>query len=568
MASSNQQNNNNQLQEEESAHYIVQSDASPFSEHASIEVSIEAIHNQQNFSQGNLSDDTVVINEVPYYKAVPNKWRKKCKNHFEDFWKKYFHILFDDLDSKYHQRFIDLKIDDIRCIPFITEKHLLMQVQMITSHAQNALQMIYKFNQNKDIFFEWLSKTCQCPKYISNFEDAGILTWSIFAQRIVTKSDLNKIIPANQKNNNFDRNLLWRNIPKDVWDYYNIDRDNTISKRYDIASLSPSPFSTSQPTNLIPDISWNKSDKTPQKSIEILWIIFIIILFVFDVIVAVIIVFAYFTNSQMPNKWDNVMPYLINNILNPLHFMIQLLLIIGWMEWMVFVKQNKCVKWVYYCILVLLIGSVFIFILNIIVYFLEYHVEFTNVFMDYMHSIQTSKFYRNAWFIINGITFLIILFVIGCISICKIRNKKIKHLALRKEGENKIVKNLEKNKEIFCCRMFSYFSLTVVKYVLVTMFINLLMFTQTVIWIYWRYIRVSKLTHYEIRNNNEFKIIIFGLDMLCVLFGILLVYYLRKQRLNYEKIEEMHHSHRKFNHSAMQSEDINGISSFHTTPIL
>eukprot|EP01084_Bolivina_argentea_P320062 555252_1 len=84
-----------------------------------------------------------------------------------------------------------------------------------------------------------------------------------------------------------------------------------------------------------------QSQQQPQRIVEILLIIFIIILFVFDIIVAVIIVCEYFTNIDTPNILENVMPYLINNIFNPLHFIIQLLLILGWMEWLVTCQSKK-----------------------------------------------------------------------------------------------------------------------------------------------------------------------------------------------------------------------------------
>eukprot|EP01084_Bolivina_argentea_P320063 555253_1 len=139
-----------------------------------------------------------------------------------------------------------------------------------------------------------------------------------------------------------DESINNQNVLKD-----SMHRQDISSSNHSHISQHPVPPSSSPPNIMPQSLSTDhlyrikQSQQQPQRIVEILLIIFIIILFVFDIIVAVIIVCEYFTNIDTPNILENVMPYLINNIFNPLHFIIQLLLILGWMEWLVTCQSKK-----------------------------------------------------------------------------------------------------------------------------------------------------------------------------------------------------------------------------------
>ena len=110
-------------------------------------------------------------------KAIPNQFRPACKKHvkctkcinisehfpqlyvhvhlstfaqFEDFWSDYFNIFDQEREQQYHSKFIELKIDDIRCIPFLNRKHLSTHVGMLTNDVDTSLIMIQQFNHNRD----------------------------------------------------------------------------------------------------------------------------------------------------------------------------------------------------------------------------------------------------------------------------------------------------------------------------------------------------------------------------------------------------------------------------------
>eukprot|EP01083_Nonionella_stella_P119875 358693_1 len=528
------------------------------SHYASIELSIENINIKlhHDHDDESVSAHSIEIREVPYHKAVPNKWRPNCKHHFHDFWNEYFFMLFDqDVNNEYKHKFVELKIDDIRCIPFIHMKHLLNHVHMLKEDAKKAFQMIQKFKRNNEIFFSWVSNKCQCEKYIPNFEDAGILTWKTFAKSIVSKSDLKDIIPQSI-NNDIDRKVLWSNIPNDIWDHYHIDRRNTpmSHRKRSLHTIFPSAV------NLRADISWNFSKKreTPQKHVEYLWIGFLSILLVFDVLITVFLV----TNDTIP-----YFNFLVNNILNTMHFIVQLILILSWMEWLVFVHMNGWIKCMQWMIELLLCLSTLFLLFNISIYILHFVLGKDDDFIANVSKLESNKFCRNTWFILNGLAFICILTLIGFVSVKRICKEEIKHLALRKEGENDIVKNDKESGAL--CR---YCSLTIVRYLMLTMFLNMLMFVQTGVWLYWRYIEIPSVTHHEVKKKYEFKLAILSSDILCVLGGILLTFYLRKQRINYEAIKEMNHSKRKFDaNSSFDSMDLHGLTGVNTnrdSPIL
>ena len=267
---------------------------------------------------------------------------------------------------------------------------------------------------------------------------------------------------------------------------------------------------------------------------------------------------------------DKMMAYFINNILNPIHIIIELLLILSWNEWVIFSSENnKYKKRIKSLILSFLFIIFLILIFNIIIYFqIDYFKD-----DDIMNEIyiNNNKWYRNGWFIVNIICFLIILFIIGSISIYKLIKTDFKYLALRKMGENKVLKNFKRNNDQCFCRLFSYLSLTIFRFFINILIINLLSFIQSGLWLYLRYIDNKK--HYEIRNNHLFQIIIFITDFVCILLCIILIFFLRKQRLNYEEIKEINNSERRIDRhfKDAHTQDIHGLDGFNTnigSPIL
>ena len=55
------------------------------------------------------------------------------------------------MSHKYHEIFVQLQIDDIRCIPYLNDHHLTMYVRMEDKYAQKAWQRIQQFNNQTDI---------------------------------------------------------------------------------------------------------------------------------------------------------------------------------------------------------------------------------------------------------------------------------------------------------------------------------------------------------------------------------------------------------------------------------